>query len=689
MTKAITFSLILSFLCVNTYAQNYSVSSIIGDDNDYWSGAYIYEFIALNGNLSDPQDLPFAFQFYGQTVSSYRISENGYITFNAPSGVSIDNNTSLPNTGGPNNAIYALWDDFTAASVISTKTYGEAPNRAHVITWAGLNYPGAANWQDDLTVSLFLYENCLDFEVVIIENSILPSSSFYSMINTTIGCENASGTVGAEVSGSPNFIPTDPSWDEELYEVYRFSWNTPVSNDASLIALSIDNHLPAGNHTLKGFVRNEGEANLTSYDINYSLNGGAVQTTSINGINASNSQKNAWEHNTPINIAGNNDSYELKVWVSNVNGNQDAMACNDTLVEYITGFQNTSGTRKVLVEEFTGTWCGYCIDGAVYLDDLESQHGDDLVTVAIHDGDPMEFDEGLRQAFSVTAYPNAVINRKNDDSGDTYEAEPVGRGSWPSRVANQMYDFTPLDLSINHTWDSTTRTIDATVTADYLDNSAGDARIVLMIVEDSLTGTDPDWDQANNYDNTTGHPYYGAGGSVVGFVHRHVLRAYVEGDAFGVDNVIPHFVNAGANYQHDFQYTLPVEFDANQIYLVAAVVRYNSTNDPMYIGMRGQRYVYNVEEVHLMDENPITTDVLVKTNQEILTVFPNPTSGLVQVQFENYSGNKTLEVYNAAGQFLQSSHANTVDLSEYPAGLYLLRVSYADNIKQFKIIKSN
>lgn len=683
--KTYWFTIMIAALCISqTAAQNYSVSTYTGDDTDYWSGAYDYQFFYLTSNLSAVQDLPFDWEFYGQTVTSYRVAHNGYITFNTASGSAVSSNTTLPNAAGPNNAIYALWDNFATDVTISTKTFGSKPNRVHTISWTGLNYPGAAPYQDDLTVDLKLYESCGDFEIIVIENSISSSSSFYSMVNTTIGCENSDGTIGTQITGSPNYIPSDPGWDETIYEVHRFHWNAPINNDASLVGLKIDNHLSPGNHTLEGAVRNEGSTALTSYNINYSLNGGAVQTSSVTGINKKNSQTSTWSHNIPINIASSADSYTLKAWVSNINGMQDEMSCNDTLVEYITGISNTTAQRKVLLEKFTGTWCAYCIDGTVRLDNLKAQHGSDLIAVVVHDGDAMEFYDSLRAAFSVSSYPSAIIDRKARPTSNAYSSEPVGRGSWAYRVSDQLNDFSPVDVDISHTWDPNTRQLNATVTANYSDNSAGDARMILMIVEDSLVGSGSGWDQANGYNTTSGHPYFGAGSPVTGFVHRHVLRAYVEGGYYGVDHVIPHFVTAGSSYQHQFQYTLPANIDPNQVHLVAAVAKHTIGNDAQYIGIKGQRYIYNAEETHLMT---LTNTIKIEQEHEELSIYPNPTQHQVNIDIKEYEGPVEVNIYSTSGKLLQTSNSTTISLGDYPEGIYIFRISYGTQVKQVKVTK--
>ena len=784
-TLFLVLSIVFSY---SISAQNYSVSSYIGDDDGHWSKAYVYDLLYPTNNLSAWYDLPFAWSFYGQPVTGYKIAHDGYITFNNTNGNSIGSNTNIPNIGGPNNAIYAMWDDFTTSVIISRRTYGTKPNRIHAISWSGLSYLGASSFQDDITITLKLYESCGDFEIIINQRDIIPSSVFFSMINTTLGCENANGTLGTEVAGSPNYIPSNPSYNPDLYEVHRFSWNAPIINDASLIGIKINNHLVVGSYTLEGAVRNEGNTNLNSYDINYSLNGGTVQTTTIieedtvwsgdyeiiintkdyaheiswditdangnivaqgltyadnniyyiplclpagnytfnwhdsygdgwnggsysvldnsgillatgtpnNGYNGysnftstgsscnwfiasniKNSNKSIWSHPVKINITSTIDNFELKVWVSKVNGQIDEMNCNDTLTEYITGIENNSASKKVLMEKWTGAWCGYCIDGTVVMDNMIDQYESDLIPVVLHHGDPMEFSDSLRSAFCATSFPKAVIDRKDFSSNYDYDVESEGSGSWSPLTSTQLTNFSPVNIIINHTWDSISRTITASVIANYTDNSAGDARIVLMIVEDSVTGTSPDYDQKNAYNNTPGHPYYGAGNTISGFIHRNVLRDYSTGGAFGIDNLIPHIVSAGGNFQYTFNYTLPANFNEKQVSLVAAVVKYMEGNDAGYVGVRGQREVYNAEQVKLIKLNTPPPLGIDENNSE-LQIFPNPTDGIVYL-----SKNIDYKLYNVVGTLIKKGKGNNIDLSLLSNGIYILESEY----NRTKIIK--
>jgi hypothetical protein len=57
-----------------------------------------------------PKALGFSFSFYGTVFSSARISSNGFISFNAPTG-NYDGNDPIPSPANPNNIVAAFWDD--------------------------------------------------------------------------------------------------------------------------------------------------------------------------------------------------------------------------------------------------------------------------------------------------------------------------------------------------------------------------------------------------------------------------------------------------------------------------------------------------------------------------------------------------------------------------------------------------
>src|ERR1700731_2984315 len=56
---------------------------------------------AINDVLSASTSLPFAFSLFGNPVTSFKASDNGYITFDATATTSNPNHVTLPSTTAP------------------------------------------------------------------------------------------------------------------------------------------------------------------------------------------------------------------------------------------------------------------------------------------------------------------------------------------------------------------------------------------------------------------------------------------------------------------------------------------------------------------------------------------------------------------------------------------------------------
>jgi len=75
-----------------------------------------------------------------------------------------------------------------------------------------------------------------------------------------------------------------------------------------------------------------------------------------------------------------------------------------------------------------------------------------------------------------------------------------------------------------------------------------------------------------------------------------------------------------------------------------------------------------------------------------ITIFPNPTSNILNVDLTNIEETGTIEILNLQGILLDKkqfiSHSKVIfDLSGFPSGLYLVIAKYGKNQKVFKIAK--
>lgn len=137
-----------------------------------------------------------------------------------------------------------------------------------------------------------------------------------------------------------------------------FQIKRPVLHDLSLETVTVPAILSAGNFNFNGVVRNQGTNAVTSYNVTWKANGGAVNNFSVTGVNIAPNSTHNFTHSLPLNaVAGQN--YALVFNVSTVNGLADNNTSDNTLNKS-TQVANGSTAFTPLIEKFTGSTCGPC-----------------------------------------------------------------------------------------------------------------------------------------------------------------------------------------------------------------------------------------------------------------------------------------------------------------------------------------
>ena len=77
----------------------------------------------------------------------------------------------------------------------------------------------------------------------------------------------------------------------------------------------------------------------------------------------------------------------------------------------------------------------------------------------------------------------------------------------------------------------------------------------------------------------------------------------------------------------------------------------------------------------------------IEENQSNLSIYPNPTNSLIQIEIENYNGTFEAELYDFTGKLLETTNSTKLRLVDNPKGIYLLKVSYGDIIELVKVVK--
>lgn len=668
----------------------------------------------LSSTLSSAQTLPFAWSFYGSPVTTFKASSSGYITFDTTQTLDKATNTNLPNITAPKKAIFAFWDSLklepitTFPSDVKTWTYGSSPNRVFVVQWRLASVIGTTASITNFTYfAIRIYEPG-GFDIV--EN--YGSGSF----SATIGCQNATGTLGTNVTGSPtlNFGGNNGNYLASASDVYTFYygtqpsiWARSVSNQTSLNAST---NISAGTPISVKYT-NWGSTAINSANLKYNINNGSTVTQSITQTIASNGGFAILSTTTTANyqpaVSDEGTIKTIKVWLSNINGTTNT---SDTLTFTIFVNKGISGTKRVLLEEGSGGWCGYCPDGHLRMRDILAGNSK-VVAVVHHNSDGMANTQSntINTAYA-TGYPYGVVDRTLYTDQTTVG---LNRGLWDAKATENLNAITPVNISIiNKTYNATTRTLSYTVKADFVDNALpGDMRITSIISEDNVRGpmispTSTTWNQHSYYssaDNGAGgatHELYNEPAYFYGYNHRHVAKTILP-SAWGNAGVIPNAPLKGSSYTQDFTYTLPAVVKVSETDYIGNTGIYTPFQNT-YPGEANNKIgatsiiamvsYYNADATKRQVINVNEAPALWSTSaNEVIksayfsNVFPNPTTGITQIDFKlSSTDNLTIELFDIMGKsvktikngsFASGDHSIFFDTENIENGVYFLKLS--------------
>lgn len=431
-------------------------------------------------------------------------------------------------------------------------------------------------------------------------------------------------------------------------------------------------------------VRNLGSTTINSFDLTYNYDGNNI-TENITGLNLL--SLDTYEHTfvtqlTPI--LGNND---LTVTISNVNSSgTDDDSSDDSKVISIDPIVPATG-KVVVGEEATGTWCQWCPRGAVYMDLFEETYGDYWIGIAVHNGDPMAdpvYDAGM--GALIGGYPSAVVDRGTDVDPSAMNADFLDR-----------LQTDPAAVILNGAnWDPVTRVLDVSVKTTFSQNASNNYKIACALTEDNVTGTSTGYNQSN--------AYAGGGNGVMGgyeslpnpvpaaqMIYDHVARA-ISPSFEGSSASLPGTINAGESHISNFSFTLPADWDENNMHIIGLLL------DPSgRIDNAASTSIFEAEANGFeVGPNLGITEFFDNNIDDVLKVYPNPVSDILNVSIVSPDAEENMiSIYNHAGQLMRTFDVNVtsgawnfnIDVSKYAKGLYSIeyRNKKATTIKKFVV----
>jgi hypothetical protein len=323
-------------------------------------------------------------------------------------------------------------------------------------------------------------------------------------------------------------------------------------------------------------------------------------------------------------------------------------------------------TKRVLIEEATGTWCGWCVRGIVNMDALHKSNPTTTALIAVHNGDPMvvtTYDAGMK----VSGYPSGWVDRQKTE---------VDPGDFQKEYAKRVTYAPVIDVFIDKVaYNSTTKELSFQVNAKTVAAFNGSYRFNAVITEMQVHGTTTKYDQ---------HNYYAGGGSgtMGGFESKpdpvkaadmyfdFVARALL-GDWAGTASSIPATNASGVTISYTYKTTLNSAWNLKNLSIIGFVI--NSTTG----------LVENASET--ININSVITGIDFNALENNVNFYPNPTNGLINI--ENPVP-VDITVYNMAGSEVAKveKNARQIDLSGFPEGVYFLRFSNQHETSMKKIV---
>ena len=338
--------------------------------------------------------------------------------------------------------------------------------------------------------------------------------------------------------------------------------------------------------------------------------------------------------------------------------------------------QSQTAIKKVLIAEFSGVQCGNCPESSHVLDSLLATHPN-TIGVALHtytSQDAMYFNaaDTIGTSYAGGA-PLAAIDRILW-SGTSSTNVAIYHTQWNNRITQQLATTPAVQVSLQPIWTASNRMISTSIQAKFLTQlNPADYRFNLYVVEDSVTGTGPLYDQVNLYNTQAGSPFFGLGNPIIGYVHRHTVRATLP-YSWGQAGVIPNSPVNGQTYSTTLNYTLPMGYDETKVTLVAFVSKHSANHQT--------DEVLNAEEANLNSAALSSSNIGANALQ--YAVYPNPaSSGTLYISVNEACDLKLMNITGSvlAHKNLSDNKMNHIDISSLSKGVYIAELSSKDNRK--------
>lgn len=329
-----------------------------------------------------------------------------------------------------------------------------------------------------------------------------------------------------------------------------------------------------------------------------------------------------------------NGAHTVKFRLISVDGEADAYAGNNSDYTNVK-VKDAIPQQRFVVEEGTGTWCGWCPRGIVAFRHMAEKYPETFIGIAVHKSDALTTNSYDKLTFK--GYPSCYVNRnlKNPTSPEAGTLEVMHN----KYVANPPH--IGVEIEANFT-DDTKKKINAkALTTFFAEEQNVNYKVSFVLIENGIKG----YKQSNYYAGGK-HGKMGGFEDLPGSVAidmDHVAR--MNYSFYGVDGSIPTSVKADETVEYAAQLDVPKNIqNADNLYLIA-----------LLINSKGE--IENAAEAKVM----VDPSMSITDNRTLLVP-------------EFTFANGTLNVNGFSGKvFIYNVYGVEVPNQSIPSGIYIIK----------------
>lgn len=332
--------------------------------------------------------------------------------------------------------------------------------------------------------------------------------------------------------------------------------------------------------TVKASLSNIGAAPVSEIGYSYSIGGKDFENSIELDTPMEPDFVNSKVVDLPIAAVDELGEYTLDLRITTVNGGENGSV--NAVASVPVKVLPFVPVHRPMLEEFTGTWCGWCTRGYYALETLSELYGDAVVLAAYHDSDPMQVTAVF--PVEVDGFPSATLNRKGIE--DPYYGRANSGFGMKREVYESMEAHASADIQVNAYWGNEDKTeIKIESCATFLeDKKDAGYTIGYLLINNGLSGDTKDWLQSNYFTGNTS--YAGTDlevlttwpSKVKGLVFNDVV---VDVDGMeGVPNSLPSDISFNQPYASEFSYDIAsndVIQDKDKLYVAAFIINPDGT----------------------------------------------------------------------------------------------------------------